>query len=174
MSEAVEVQLQALLDRMQAKEVASRDGLVGCSPDEIAALEARYGVELPFAYRRYLEIMGHDSGRLFTHDHVAVTYDRVLGLTDEFDEHFGDTPENPDRRLPSQALVVLGRLGEQFLFLVCDRADDSEVFHIASDPDLQPQLSHRSVVEWLNAWCDEAELAIMQGYYEKYPSGTSP
>jgi hypothetical protein len=63
-----------LLHRLEASCVAVPADLVGCTPGEIEALEARYWVQLPQAYRRYLEVMGHRSGWLFACDHAAAFY----------------------------------------------------------------------------------------------------
>src|SRR5262245_42845869 len=59
------------LGRLAASNVATAQDLQGCTAAEIAGLEARYRLRLPASYRRYLELMGHRSGRLFTSDHLA-------------------------------------------------------------------------------------------------------
>src|SRR5262245_65933277 len=67
-----------LLQRMERSKVATPAQLVGCSEQEVAALEARYGLRLPQTYALYLRVMGHKSGRLFACDHMAVFYRHVL------------------------------------------------------------------------------------------------
>src|SRR5215475_15319535 len=72
-----------LLARLAASNVATTQDRQGCTAAEIAGLEARYRIRLPASYRRYLELMGHRSGRLFTCDHMAVFYRDVLEMTDD-------------------------------------------------------------------------------------------
>src|SRR5947209_20599280 len=72
---------QRLLQQMERSGVASLSRLVGCSEQEVAALETQYGLRLPQTYKLYLRVMGHKSGRLFTCDHMAVFYRNVLEMT---------------------------------------------------------------------------------------------
>ncbi len=72
-----------LLQRMERSKVATSSHVVGCTEQEIASLEARYGLRLPATYARYLRVMGHKSGRLFTSDHMAVSFRHVLEMTAE-------------------------------------------------------------------------------------------
>jgi hypothetical protein len=58
-----------LLRRLEQSCALSPGDMVGCTVKEIECLEAKYAVQLPRTYRRYLEIMGHRSGRLFTCNH---------------------------------------------------------------------------------------------------------
>jgi len=168
-----------LLRRLEASRVAAFADLVGCTPGEIEALEARYGVRLPRTYRRYLEAMGHRSGRLFTCDHAAVFYPHVLAMTAEQQrlwaearaEHGSGPP--PEFELPVDALLIYGRLGEQFEFIRCDAQDDSPVWYF-NTWEWQVRETEPSVLAWLESWCTEAEGAIASGYFDLYPEGTTP
>jgi SMI1 / KNR4 family (SUKH-1) len=122
---------QRLLERMERSGVASLSQLVGCSEQEVAALEARYGLRLPEAYTLYLRVMGHKSGRLFTCDHMAVYYRYVLEMTAEqrqiwaeWKAEDGSGPP-PQFDLPPNALLIADRLGEQFEFIRCAGQEDS-------------------------------------------------
>src|SRR5438132_9381997 len=100
-----------LLERMERSNVASFSQLVGCTEQEVAALEARYGLQLPETYELYLRVMGHRSGRLFTCDHMAVFYRNVLEMTAEHREmcaEFGveDGGPPPEFEVPSDALLT--------------------------------------------------------------------
>ena len=112
-----------LLARLVSSNVATTQDLQGCAASEIAALEARYHLRLPGSYRRYLELMGHRSGRLFTCDHMAVCYRDVLEMTDDVYTRrirAGEVLGSSDGRaplgfsLPSDALLVAGRLDAQW------------------------------------------------------------
>jgi len=150
--------------------VAYAHELRGCSASEISTLQALYGV-VPPVYREYLERMGHSSGRLFTHDHVAVTLEYVLEMTNELRlELATDAPDLP----PPGSLVIAGRLGEQFEFIeLAVTTGDAPVYYF-NTYDLKVRQSHPSVLAWLECWCTAAEDAIGRGYFHKYPQGTTP
>lgn len=60
--------------------------LAGCSDAEILALESKYDITLPTAYRRFLELMGHHAGGLGDQP-TELLYPRVLMHT----QHERDT-----------------------------------------------------------------------------------
>jgi hypothetical protein len=168
-----------LLRRMERSGVASPIELVGCSSDEIDALESRYSVVLPRMYRRYLEVMGHRSGRLFTHDHLAVFYPHVLAMTSDERRSWAERQKKdgsgppPAFEFPVDALLIAGRLGEQFEFVRCGGQDDVPVWYL-NNYRWQTRESHPSVLAWLECWCEAAESAIAGGYFDEYPEGTTP
>jgi SMI1/KNR4 family protein SUKH-1 len=164
---------EQLLQRMERSGVATRAELLGCSSDEIGSLERLYNIRLPEAYRRYLEVMGHRSGKLFTHDHMAVSYPHVLRMTAEERKRWAEAPAGKRIELPPDALVVAARLGDQFEFLRCHDAEDSPFWYYNSWDRVITQTSP-SVIAWLNGWCSEAERAIASGYFDDFPNGTTP
>lgn len=170
---------QRLLRRMEKSAVALPSQLVGCSEQEVAALEARYQLRLPQTYTTYLQVMGHKSGRLFTHDHMAVFYRYVLEMTADERQLWaksnavdGSGPP-PGFELPPDGLLIAGRLGDQFEFIRCHGQDDSQVWYF-NTWDWQMRESNSSVLAWLEAWCGEAERAIATGYFDQFPEGTIP
>lgn len=153
----------ALLVRMERNGVCAPHERVGCTPAEIAALEARYGLRLPATYRRYLETMGHDAGRLFRHDPSSRTrYRHVLEMTAQERELWSDY--DPPWELPPDALLIWDREGDWFDFIRCDGGDDSPVWKY----DVyrwELRESRPGVVAWLEGWCRDAEAAIADGYF---------
>jgi hypothetical protein len=116
--------------------------------------------------------MGHASGRLFTHDHMAVTYPYVLDMTRTCREELG---EQAFDILPIGTLVIAGRLYEQFEFVrVTSRDTDDTPVQCFNIDDPKVVQSHPSILAWLECWCSGAEDAIRRGYYERYPEGTRP
>jgi hypothetical protein len=168
-----------LLRRMERSAVASPAELVGCTPAEIDALESRYSVVLPRTYRRYLEVMGRRSGRLFTHDHMAVFYPYVLAMTAEERQSWAERQAEdgsgppPTFEFPKDALLIAGRLGEQFEFIRCNGQEDASVWYL-NNYRWQTRESHPSVLTWLECWCEQAENVIARGYFNLYPEGTTP
>jgi hypothetical protein len=176
-----ETRFDRLLRRMERSGVAFPEQLIGCSPSEIAALEARYSLRLPYSYRRYLEVMGHKSGKLFKHDHMAVTYPYVFAMTADQRElwaewrraHGRHPPPPPGFEFPEDALLIAGRLGEQFEFIRCSGQEDVPVRYL-HNYRWQTRETHPSVLQWLECWCEAAEKAIARGYFNEYPDGTNP
>jgi hypothetical protein len=89
-----------LLHRMEQSNVATVSQLVRCSEQEVAALEARYGLRLPDTYTLYLRVMGHKSGRLFICDHMAVFYSYVLEMTAEERQTWAECQAEDGRAAP--------------------------------------------------------------------------
>jgi hypothetical protein len=176
-----EVRFAQLLRRMNDSGVASSGQLFGCTSSEIAAIEEQYALRLPRTYRRYLEVMGHGSGKLFTHDHMAVTYPYVLAMTRDQQQLWAKwrgeqgrhPPPPPGFEFPADALLIAGRLGEQFQFVRCNGQDDVPVWYL-NNYRWQTRENHTSVLEWLECWCEQAEDAIARGYFDRYPEGTTP
>jgi SMI1 / KNR4 family (SUKH-1) len=162
--------LASVLKRMQESNICSSANLVGCTPSEVAALESKYRLRLPNTYRQYLETMGHYSGRLFTSDHMAVFYPYVIDMTEEF----ANSKYKPsDFALPAQSLLVASRLDDYFMFISCEREDDSPLWDFVWGK-WKIEQRFPSVLSWLEAWCEEAERAIANGYFKIYPNGTTP
>ncbi|MGE0326700.1 MAG: SMI1/KNR4 family protein [Polyangiaceae bacterium] len=152
----------AFVDGLVKNAIATE--LKGCTAQEIAALERVHDCELPLAYRLFLETMGHSAGRLFSHDHMAVTYNDVLSHNREALESVADDPAEPEFSLPARSVVISSRLGEQFLYIVCDHPLDVPV-HYVNHWDYRPQQCHASILDWLRIWEEEAVEAITSGYY---------
>jgi hypothetical protein len=164
-TDSIKTRFDAFVVRLINSGVASPTELVGCSDDEIERLERKYEVRLPTSYRLFLQVMGHKSGRLFTHDHVSTSYSEVLGLTEKQIQFWQETPESERVMLPADALVILNRLGEQWLCIRCTGSDDAVVLYY-SEWETTMKESHPSVLEWLETWRAEAEEAIASGYYK--------
>jgi hypothetical protein len=155
----------ALLARMASSGVVTAADLKSCTQAEIRRLEARYKVRLPAAYERFLKAMGHRSGRLFTHDWVDTDYPYVLEATAELRGLLAESA--PHFELPADALVILGRDGEQFNFIRCDRPEDSAVWALdLGATRVRGRRFRPSVLGWVRAWAAEAAEVVASGWYE--------
>ena len=171
-----------LISRMAASGIAKASDLVGCSSEEIAVIEHRYGIVLPNSYRRYLELMGHQSGLLFASDHMAVSYRHVLAMTEDIQTRrvnpsielcVGDTRAPSNFRLPPKAFLIAGRLDAAWQYIQCTSINDSPVWHF-DENDWTIRETDASVLDWLGTWCGITEQAIESGYFKQYPKGTEP
>src|SRR5262249_15957031 len=76
-------QMKAFIDRMIATRVAPPAKLIGCTTEEVAFLEKKYGLQLPASYALFLQAMGHRAGNLVSRDEFDLYYPEVLRLTEE-------------------------------------------------------------------------------------------
>jgi hypothetical protein len=113
---------------------------------------------------------------------MAVFYRDVLEMTDDVYTRrirAGKARQNGDGwaplafSLPSDALFVASRLDAQWQFIRCADQTDSPVWYFGED-DWSIRRVHACVLDWLNCWCGIAEEAIVSGYFEQYPNGTTP
>lgn len=162
-----------LVNRIIETWIATDASFVGCTDSEIAALESKYRITLPTTYRAYLNRMGKSSGRLLTHDHYAATYAHVIKMTVQCREDRDEFPDSKLPDLPADSLVIVGRLGEQFLMIRCSKTDDSPVWYF-NEYDGEIKQCYQSVLDWLNSLVDDAVTATKNGYYEMFPNGTRP
>lgn len=75
-----------------------------------------------------------------------------------------DVPDEERVELPKDALIIAGRLGEQFQFIRCNDSCDSPVWYF-NERELGIKQSHPNVIAWLYSFADEAQQAIANGYY---------
>jgi SMI1 / KNR4 family (SUKH-1) len=163
-----------LLERMKSANIADESNLIGCTDEETDSLEKKYDIELPHMYKAYLQAMGRRSGLLFRSDHIASDYSSVFSMTSDLKQEWENPTHSPPSRftLPSNALVIAGRLGEQFEFIRCVDEGDTPVVYF-NTWEWEVRESHPSILAWLESWCDEAIRAMESGYFNDNPHGTS-
>ena len=122
--------------------------------------------------------MGHQSGRLFTFDHMAVFYRYVLEMTAEQRREWAQSKAQDgsgpplEFDFPADGLLIAGRLSHQFDLIRCCGQEDSPVWYF-NTWEWQVR-SYLSALAWLRAWCQGAEHAIASGYFRICPGGTVP
>ena len=121
----------ALVDRLLASQIATRDNIVGCTDDDIRQLECATQCQLPGAYLRFLRSIGRGAG-CFLRD-INIYYPTVLTLNVEA-RSILDNWEEGRLVLPANAVVFSIRQGEQFMFFIADgNHDDPPIFHYMED-----------------------------------------
>ena len=146
--------LDDIVKRIAASPRATAGGIAGCSLDEIAALEDRYAVRLPQAYKDVLQAIGRRADGLFDREELDVHHDQLMTLTEraiDIAAHEGVAA------FPANAFVIRGRYLEQFEFILCDGGDDAPVHYWNSDEDAPVEV-FPSIRAWLEAICAD-ELA---------------
>jgi len=99
--------------------------LHGCSREEIAALESRFEIKLPVAYRAFLRSMGHDTDWLFvgtdcSYRHLSTLRRGAERLLARFGDPF---------MLHAEDFVFLMHQGYQFMYFRADENPDPPVFY---------------------------------------------
>lgn len=168
----IEEFFEGFCERMANNGVASPHELIGCSEEEIKELEDKYGLCLPESYRKYLQLMGHKSGRLFTHDHLAVFYPWVLALTAAEPDAWKRLYDHVPLQLPTNTLLINSRYGDYYEYLCCEGGEDAPVLGFTAG-EWEVTEAHPSVMNWLEFWCDQAEQAIAIGFFKEHPQGVA-
>ena len=111
---------QALIERMVGAGYALPDEIVGCTPEEVAGIEARFGLRLPRVYREFLLAMGRGAGRFLRG--TDVFYPTVLELR-QWAEELLEECGRPFA-LPEDAFVFLTHQGYQFGYFHTGSGED--------------------------------------------------
>jgi hypothetical protein len=123
--------------------IARRLGATGCTPEEIARVEADQGVALPANYRAFLRSMGRDAGGLFVG--TDIVFPDILGARDGAMELL---LKNQVRDvLPATAVVVYLHQGYICGFLDPAEGSDPPVWEWMETSSTAPQV--RSVASSL-------------------------
>jgi hypothetical protein len=130
------------------EEVAARLGATGCTPQEIAQVEADQGVAIPAVYRAFLQSMGRDAGGLF--GGTDVVFPEILGSRRGAVEVLLEN-QVPDV-LPATAVVISLHQGYVLEFLDPAEGSDPPVRGWAETGEpvaQQAQVVAGSLLEWL-------------------------
>ncbi|WP_420126183.1 SMI1/KNR4 family protein [Longimicrobium sp.] len=147
--------------------IAAREDLVGCSPEEIAALEQRYGV-LPDSYRQILALIGHRAGQLVDRaefwiyvDQIERIPERIQGFLDVVRAEGGEVPD-----IPPNAFFISARYGEFPHYVLTGGGPDSVVY-VFNDDDEATAKAFDSVWDWVEAFVKDTQffmaLAVSRG-----------
>lgn len=114
--------------------VAAPDAIVGCTPAEIAGLEARYG-SFPESYRAVLGVMGRRAGNFIRHGEFWIFADQLDAVNRAGWECVADYGgEGLVLDVPRDAIFISARYGADHPhFLRAGHADDSPVWAINAD-----------------------------------------
>lgn len=142
--------LNDIVARIAASPTATPGGIVGCSTDEIAALESRYGIRLPQSYKDVLRAIGRRADGFLDRQEFDVYQDQLLTLTEKAIDIAGDD----GLAFPAHTFFIRGRYLEQFEFIVCKGGDDAPVHYWNRDDDAPAEV-FASIRAWLEAICKD-------------------
>lgn len=114
-----------VVDILIRREVATHNSVRGCTPGEIAEIEADVGHPLPLAYREFLSRMGKEAGAFYVGTNLF--YPGVLGITKAAHRLVAEV--QADLILPEDAIAFAMHQGYQFLFTRAGDGDDPPVYY---------------------------------------------
>ena len=106
-------------------------GVRGCTPEEIAQVEAQARLTLPATYKDFLSHLGVSAGRFLQGSDFAVT--QLPGAN----RHARELVQSAGSVLPPTAFVFLMHQGYEFLFFDTAEGGDPEVFRFEEGGDIQ-------------------------------------
>lgn len=119
------INISELTQLMASLGVASSGDLVGVTEQDIRSLEDHFGLALPQSYQQFLSHMGRSAGYLSPW--MAIYFDDLKEIREQFD--LLNATLNEPASLPAKALVI-ANWESVFDFIICDKAEDPEVFRI--------------------------------------------
>lgn len=144
--------IDSILEPLLQLDPRIRQGLEGCTREDIATIEAKVGMKLPEAYVALLERIGRCRGQLMRGSDFGFPF--LLG----FREIAESLLEEVGLRLQADDLVIRMEQGYQFFFLRVAGEDDPLVYYYDDDnPELVPMNVRFS--GWLRVCVDE-ELSL--------------
>ena len=128
---------KSLYDRIIQSQLATPEQIKGCSETEIAQIEQKYEICLPYSYKVFLQHFGRSFCRIGID--IEFLYPSPLLLTQDIkdaERQMLEEEENisPEELLPVNAFVFAMRQGMQtWYFIVSESVEDPSVFYDEGD-----------------------------------------
>ena len=167
--------LESFFARLVEDGLLAASDLIGVSPRELDRLEARRGLLLPYAYRRFLELAGAKRCRLYSYNHFGVEFPLIKKYRAADVWKIAQTFALDLKTRAPDLFPITGHLGDTYWLVRTtpqERALDALVFCVSEFAE--PRLAYPSVLGWLEAFAEEALQALRRGYFNFSPNGTSP
>ena len=132
-----------------SSEVASPETIVGCSEEEISAVETQFNIRLPESYKEYLRVMGKDAGE-FAND-LIMTYPGIIKFCRPSAEKWSAKVGFP---LSATHFVFLIR-DDMFMFFDTTM-EDPRVYRLDIVVDERPIVVAQRFLDLLSELVDEA------------------
>ncbi len=146
---------ETVLARLDAAGFFAGSGPSGCSPAEIAALEAACGFALPPSYRAFLAELGRGAGTFLRGTDL---FYGALAAFGPASLREGVEALGPAFALPPRGFVFLSHQGYSYLWFDADGGDDPPVW-VAAEGETAPQIVSPAFSAWLAGAADD-EIAL--------------
>lgn len=151
--------------------IAQTQDLKGCSDEELAALERKYGV-LNADYKALLRVMGHRAGYLVDSHEVWLYYDQLDAINSNLDKALKEIEElcledgEPfDIDMPEHYMVISARYGDDEQCLMKTNSSDPKVYFWNDEGEVVPAFDN--VWDWILSHLITAEMMLDKGTYLK-------
>ncbi|WP_100901316.1 SMI1/KNR4 family protein [Nostoc flagelliforme] len=154
--------IQELRERLLTSGIVKNEQeLQGCTSEEIAYIESKYGV-LPRTYREILGLLGHSAGKLVNRSEFEFYFDQIIKMN-EWQREIGLEFINKEEEytpLPENTFCISARNGDPW-FIIADGQDDCSVYFLHENGTIKE--SSKSVMDWIEGFVEEAEYWIRKG-----------
>ncbi|WP_375495090.1 SMI1/KNR4 family protein [uncultured Nostoc sp.] len=155
--------IQELKERLFTSEIVKNEQeLQGCTPEEIAYIESKYGV-LPRTYREILGLLGHSAGKLVSRSEFEFYFDQIIAHNEWRRQSLLESIAEGDEctTLPDNAFCICARNGEPW-FIIANGQDDCSVYFLHED-GITIKESSKSVMDWIEGFVEQVEYLIRRG-----------
>lgn len=125
--------------------IATANEIIGCSTDDIRALEKSIGTSLPKKYQEFLLAAGHSAGRLF--QGTDIFYRNLMGLKDDAISLLNEN--NEKFTLPIDTFVISMHQGYEFNYFKLTEGDDPPIYQYVEGGG-PPMVAWASFTNFLN------------------------
>ncbi|MEH2049386.1 SMI1/KNR4 family protein [Nostoc sp.] len=155
--------IQELKERLFTSEIVKNEQeLQGCTPEEIAYIESKYGV-LPRTYRQILGLLGHSAGKLVSRSEFEFYFDQIIDHNEWRRQSLLESIAEGDKciTLANNAFCICARNGDPW-FIIANGQDDCCVYFLHEDC-ITIKESSKSIMDWIEGFVEDAEYWISRG-----------
>lgn len=150
---------RAFCQTLVQKRIARPDQIVGCSPNEIASLEARLG-RFPQSYRSVLATLGKSAGLLVVREEMHIYADQLADNASRGADYVALwAQDGVALEVPQGAIFIATRYGEHPVFILSGERADSPVWLIDSDEGTVRRIAD-GVWDYFEGFIDEGERLV--------------
>lgn len=154
--------IQELTERLFTSGIVKNEqDLQGCTSEEIAYIESKYGV-LPRTYREILSLLGHSAGKLIRGSELEFYFDQIIKMNEWQQETILESLAEGEEctPLPKNAFCICALYGDPW-FIITNGQDDCSVYFLGDDDIIKE--SSKSVMDWIEGFVEEVEYLVRRG-----------
>ncbi|MEH2383153.1 MAG: SMI1/KNR4 family protein [Nostoc sp.] len=154
--------IQELRERLFTSGIVKNEQeLQGCTLEEIAYIESKYGV-LPRTYREILGLLGHSAGKLVSRSEFEFYFHQLIKMNEWQRETILESIAEGEECtiLAENAFCIVARNGDP-CFIIADGQDDCSVYMLHENGTIEE--IHTCVMDWIEVYVKDAEHWIRKG-----------